>query len=417
MALLWLADRVDIWTLKRNGRMQADSVNWKAEIAAERFPVVSGEWKPASLTNTPEELLNVEHGTLIEVHLRPQRRITAQNVRRDLGRLYAPAERLGKRLMWTTVGRNGKSTELVSDPLELPDEEDKYVRLSFTAELPNGDLLPVEGVIGLVDGLPQSASTVAVGYGCRVIDRTRDCFSNYDGTARYSGVGITGWLDLGDGWQPYLATTKDAMDDEMAWYALMDLVFNRIRHLLEMAEEDKLSIELDDIAMMLEQALDGSVRAEVPRAGKRSASTTTANGPGPTPGEDKEEGPKPDPTDDPGDDSLEEEESRARLQIIQLSDAEMEGDLCRADVGRKLIEVFVNREHDVVKTALVSKPVNRMALNLMVVYAIAAQMADNRAIAELAFPVAIQKRLQMLTGRPAEGFLVRTMMDRIRTAS
>ena len=44
--------RVEVWTL-RDGKVSHDAITWAEEIKAQRFPIISNEWKHASLANTP----------------------------------------------------------------------------------------------------------------------------------------------------------------------------------------------------------------------------------------------------------------------------------------------------------------------------------------------------------------------------
>jgi len=52
---------------------------------------------------------------------------------------------------------------------------------------------------------------------------SRSCSAG--GEERYVGTGVSGWLDLGENWQPYLSTTKDAFDDAPLFDVLMGQVF------------------------------------------------------------------------------------------------------------------------------------------------------------------------------------------------
>ena len=102
-ALLWLANVVDIWSLK-NGRVSHDRVDWVAEMQATKFSPVSNEWVIATVNNTPHELLACEHGTLIKIHLNPERdRKVSDAVKKLLASTYAPGLRAGKEIVWRTL--------------------------------------------------------------------------------------------------------------------------------------------------------------------------------------------------------------------------------------------------------------------------------------------------------------------------
>jgi hypothetical protein len=40
-----------------------------------------------------------------------------------------------------------------------------------------------------------------IGYGHRIIRSATECFQSQDREEKYAGVGISGWLDLGDAWR------------------------------------------------------------------------------------------------------------------------------------------------------------------------------------------------------------------------
>src|SRR5215471_18642521 len=83
MAILWLASRVEVWTL-RDGQVSHDEVRWAEWFTASSFPHIDDRWIAATLANTPADLLNLGHGTLVRVHLLPARTFHAPNVRKAL---------------------------------------------------------------------------------------------------------------------------------------------------------------------------------------------------------------------------------------------------------------------------------------------------------------------------------------------
>jgi hypothetical protein len=74
-----------------------------------------------------------------------------------------------------------------------------------------------------------------------------------------------------------------------------------------------------------------------------------------------------------------------RLPSTRRSDAALEGALCQAGVRGTDIFVAVNRDHPFVQEALKARPVNRMALNVMIVDELA------RAIVEVDDGILIKK--------------------------
>ena len=121
----------------------------------------------------------------------------------------------------------------------------------------------MHGEIGVVEDLPVERSRIAIGFGPRVIALTRECFGLSDGSEKFLGAGVTGWLQLGEGWQPLLTTTKNAINDRPAWDALMDAVFRRIRPLLVQVQQAQQTIIFQDIALQLEAALNSDSRAHI----------------------------------------------------------------------------------------------------------------------------------------------------------
>ena len=89
---------------------------------------------------------------------------------------------------------------------------------------------------------------------------TKECFSLND--ISYSGKGIRGWIDLEDGWQPYLTTTKRNIHDDILRAKLMEILFHRIRPLLELTERLQDQIQLDNIALQIEAGFNNLLAAE-----------------------------------------------------------------------------------------------------------------------------------------------------------
>ena len=414
MALLWLASKVTVWTL-RDGLVSYDTVDWPKQIKKREFPRVSNTWEPAAVNNTPTELLNVRHGTLIELHLADERSFYASNAQRDLARNYMPATRLGKELIWTTLGRGG-GTQILADPMVmLPDDPSKTVDLDLTLPV-GGELLSLTGTVGLVKDLPHSRSRVAIGYGPRVILWTRDCYESADKTERFVGTGVTGWLDLDDGWQPYLSTTKDRINDQPVWDLLMEYVFMRIRPLLAQVEQDELFLELEDLAIDLQEALNGNYEVTVDRKRKPMPDDIEFGPPEP-PDDDEEEPEAEEPKDqEEGEAKQKKAPARSRILISPQSDEQMEGTLCKAELYQNDSEILVtvNKDHPVVRETLKAKPVNRMALNMMTTREIAAEIVKRAIVLKRVFPAHI---LETIDSRPDDAqaqYVARLLMDRVR---
>ena len=113
-ALLWLASKVSIWTL-REQMVQHDHLIWKNWFNLDSFDNanVSNDWQKATSSNTPSELLAVRHGTLIRMHLLPTRSLRVNNTVRDLARFYSTGLRKGRHISWVTC-RRGTPVELLT---------------------------------------------------------------------------------------------------------------------------------------------------------------------------------------------------------------------------------------------------------------------------------------------------------------
>lgn len=382
MAILWLGAEVIVHSLRATltgSEVSAARVIWSEWIEADRFPQIDTTWKPATMSNTPLELLEAGHGTLITIKLARERgSLSTSNLKRDLAKIFGPGLRAGKHLIWTTTGRSGETVEL-SDPIVMPDDPDKSVGFDFTIQY-DEDLLPVTGVVGLVEGLRIQDAGVAIGYGHRMITKTKDCFSSSDGEKRYTGSSVTGWLDLGEGWQPYLSTTKAGVNDQPLWTTLMDHVFHRIEPLLQESDDEKLLLELADIALNLQIALDGKATVTVTRS-----KVDIPEMPEPT-GEEGGEEPEPKVSDEGEGDKPLDRPAKSQIYIAKVSDHEIDGLLCLAELRQgKDIIVSVNKDHIVIQTALIQRPVNKMLLNQAIIGEIANELASDPDICRQVF--------------------------------
>jgi hypothetical protein len=387
-ALLWLASRVSIWTL-REQMVQHDHVAWKNWFNLDSFDNanVSNDWRKANSSNTPPELLGVGHGTLIKMHLLPTRSPRVNNIVRDLARFYSTGLRKGRHISWVTSRKGTSDTTDLNDPFATPSENGRAIVFDFVLEH-RGEHLPVHGSVTFDENTPQSESRVQIGFGYRIIRSTNDCFQSGDGEEKYAGIGVSGWLDLGEGWQPYLSTTKDAIDDAPLYGALMDHVFQSIKPLLKEAERKSFSVQFDDLAIGLERALNSRAGEIVVKVG------TEPEFPPPHPDSDPNPDPDPNPPNPlpkilvpdvkPGDTEHKVAPSLA-ITIYQEGDATLEGALCQAELRDDDIFVAVNKDHAFVQEALKVRPFNRMALNVMIVDELA------RAIVEMNDGLLIKK--------------------------
>jgi Histidine kinase-, DNA gyrase B-, and HSP90-like ATPase len=375
-AILWMASRVQIWTL-RDGMVQHDSVEWKEWMETESFAElgVSDDWKHATLANTPEALLVLGHGTFIKLHLPPRRRFHVHHVFAQLSKTYSTGLRRGKRITWVNVRRNEVSDEKpLSDPFLQPSEKSKTIRFDIVIEYEDKHL-PVSGRVHHDESTPASESCIQIGYGFRIIRTARECYQSRDGEEKYVGTGVSGWLDLGENWQPYLSTTKDAFDDVPLFDILMGHVFEQIKPLLKAAEDQSFDVLFEDLNINLERALNG-VGEIMEDATIKPIKVKPEPNPFPNPNPQSDRGPVPDPIEskrpvaEPDGKDSTKEPAMTRTITVPTNDVQMEGQLCRAQIDGAGVMVLVNKDHHAVQKALKQKPINRLALLLMVVHEI-----------------------------------------------
>lgn len=399
MALLWLYSDVTVWTL-RDGMVSHVNMHWPSIFKADDFPRVADEWRKATPSNTPEELFNVGAGTLIKGQLLRTRKIQLSNTRRDLAATFAPATRYGKELLW--------QGEYLADPLPSF-AAGKSVAIDLVLRTPDGHDLGVRGEIGEIADLPLSRSYVHIGFGPRVVKRTRDFFESPDGTDRFRVAGIAGWLDLLDGWQPYLATTKDEIGDTPVYEALRASVFEKIRPLLQDLRRRKEHLLLEGLALELNQAFDIGAESEVPveepppveingyeKTGKRSFEKH----------EREREA-------DSNSAETERKPVLAKLELSPLSDLEMQNRLCHAEPMGDGIAVYINEEHGSVRIALEREPVNRLALSFLVLGEVASVVDHNEHLLRRIFRPGDARNLLAKDAAIREGVIHRVLIDRV----
>jgi hypothetical protein len=425
MAILWLPSKVEIWTL-RNGKVMSDSALWQSWFPKPSFDMlgVSDDWHHATLSNTPAELFECHHGTLIRMHLLPTRRFHVGNVIRDLSKMYSTGLRRGrKRIHWVTLRENDaiEDHQLV-DPFLEPSASAKTISFDLVLEY-RGQHLGVGGRVYLDDKTPASDSKIQIGFGFRIIRAVTECFQSPDGDEKYAGIGVSGWLDLGDGWQPYLTTTKDGIDDAPLFDALMGHVFDKIKPLLKEAENKTIDLVFEDLAVGLESALNtkgANIKVTVGEQPGREPSFGDAPGiDNPTPGPIPGEFPPPSiPDDSPG-----EREKltapRLNLLLIPTSDIQMKTVLCRTQITGDDIMILVNKDHRTVQEAMKAKPLNRLALNNLTIsdLAVAIIKADHseHLIKKIFHPPIAKAVLDLSDDHDKSRLIIRSLVDRVKS--
>ena len=380
LALIWAATRVDIWSL-RDGKVTYDTVDWIDTIAKNVFPTVSEKWVKATVSNTPPELLELKHGTLIRLHLsKAHSPLYPKFVQRDLATLFAPGFRKGKKIIWRTSG-------VESDEVILSEPTFVYAKppISNSGSVigKHEEELKFSFEIGIVEDLPGSKNGINISFGSRVVvPNSKECFrSQVDAEERYSGNGITGWIDLNEGWQEYFTTTKDGIDDHDAQKALMHAIFLAIKPLLIESEDEKRKVLFEEMQTQLNFTLNGKSKRMVDAAaGDDVDSVEQGRGEGDGEGgtgkgyEGKGRASK-----EAGTDTKRADPAISTIILEERSNTEMEDALCRAEpFGEDDIIVKVNKDHPAVQTALDAKPANRLALYFLIVREMASVVTEHK---------------------------------------
>lgn len=400
-AIIWLAEWVVVATERKNKVMQ-DRVRWSEIFNMEDFRdiAVSNEWREGHWS----QLSEYGHGTIIQLKLLKTRRIHVSNVIRDLSRLFAPGLRKGKRIIWCEQ-RSGEIVDQrsLADPFELSAEPEDIVRFDIVLEYA-GMHLPVHGVVSFDANTSHADSWIRIGFGHREILRTRDCFKS-DNEA-FAGIGVSGWLDLGDGWQPHLTTTKDAVNDQPLYDALMAHVFDKIRDLLIRADQKTVDFELDNLAIGLEIALERTMRMKVRVVRGTGEDGPGGDGPGGVIGDGSGER-KPDP------EGSNETAATAHIRLVKQYEDDMEGALARAGSDPLGMYVDINQDHRFVREAIRQKPINSAALNLMIISEIATLLVEDSELMRKAFKKSVIEELDARVGPEKVRMLVRYMIDNV----
>jgi hypothetical protein len=401
-AIIWLAEWVLVAT-ERDGKIMHDSIRWSDIFAMEDFRdvSVSNEWQSGEFSQFSE----FGHGTAIRMKLLKARKINITNVLRDLSRLFAPGLRHGKNIIWCQQRADGTIEEhALTDPFHIGPCENT-VRFDIVVDY-EGKHLPVHGLISFNDNTSHVDSVVRVGLGYREIMRTRDCFKSEN--EAFAGIGVSGWLDLGEGWQEYLATTKDSFNDQPLYDALMEHVFKNIRELLVQAEQRTVYFELDNLAIGLQIALEKTMQIKV------TVKREEDHGPTPCPDHDP---PNPDPDSNPEHEHIpnpqgdKDTTATAHIRLIKQNDDDMLGALARAGDDPLGLYVDINRDHAYVREAMRQRPINSAALNLMIITEIAALLSGKTDLAKKAFKKSLIDELERRDGHEKVRMLVRHLID------
>lgn len=179
----------------------------------------------------------------------------------------------------------------------------------------------------------------------------------------------------------------------------MSAIFEQIKPLLEKVQKQKINSIFADLKVNLEKTLQGKL--------------------GSLPGSKPEPGPEPDDVDDePANINKPKRKPKkpssrhaTKIEVIEQSDSEMCGAICRSVFSPTGILVSVNVDHSYVKEAMGQKPFNRAALRLMIAQDVAAEM-DARHLMKEFFPNSVARGLGLMDDRAErERLAIRKLVD------
>lgn len=415
MALIWLASRVRVWTLRASDGQVARSnlVDWDKQIEKNEYPRIDTEWYPVS-RHTPETLRVIGHGTQINLEVPKGRQVNVAHIKEELGRTYGPAVRHGRKLIWHTITRQGvDEQEELADVLHIPQPQKISVSFPF-----NGHTLTAKGEVGIIPDLPLKHSGIAIGHPIRLIKMTKECYRSPDKKESFEGLGVAGYLDVGEEWvhppdnrRSYLSTTKNKIDNDEAWQALMDALFWQLRPLLEEVQEEERRVVINKLQIGFAAAVNGTSEAELDVGEVRPTDEPRTHPHGPPENDGEIPKPKPVPTRDPkapfGPTSFE-------VVIQPVSDKALGHELCDVEVVGNTVIAYINADHFWVKKAMEERPPNQMALHHLIVAKMSVRLLQKYPeMLQKMFPPKLVKAIDERDDDARPGYLTRLFIDRI----
>lgn len=403
-ALIYLAARARVWTIRNKKCAHAD-VNWSHQIQTGEFPVIDDDWYDPRSRNAPAALTNIGCGTLIILEFPKKRVMSVQNVQKELSRLYAPAMRTGKRLLWLSTGRGAKGEEVeLHDSFAATVQHERKIAIKI---LIDGTELRAVGKVGIQDGLSINQSGISICFGPRLLKLTKDCFSS--GEESYTGVGMTGYVDLQDGWQPYLTTTKTGVDDDRAWDGLMCAIFDHIKEDLMELESRRSRLLFDGISFNLTSIFQEAIASAMTDQGEL---TPDEDGEEVAYGVSRKKGKGDHPPRTP---SEKQSSAAAQIEFVHEDDRALNGQMCQIDVHGGQVSGFVNRDHQWVKDFLKS-PATSAPLTGVIVVTLAKALCDDDKLLKQAFGRRIVSSLSEEDEKTRIGQVARLLADKIISA-
>lgn len=249
MLCLWLADEVEIHTIRADGRYSMAVADWKRVKATGRWSTPMTRWiYPSAVPSVPADLDHLHHGTLIVLKVPRRRSISPAKIIEVLEALYAPGLRSGKRIRFRhhTRNANGAYRDLTSawQPAADARTNTRYVKTL-------GRDVPVDVTAWVDPSLTREESVVRIAFGHRVVKVTSDPFKDF------SGLHVTAIAELGPGAQDYLTKTKNDINDDEFYEQLVDVIHEVIRPLLQEAQSMAKSMLIEGITMNLAADIAG----------------------------------------------------------------------------------------------------------------------------------------------------------------
>ncbi len=345
-ALVWLSDSITVTSL-RAGRVARTAANYSTCIDRVEFPEINSRWRNATPINCPLDLLNLEHGTCLEMSIRQDFSIKPDVIQERLSRMFGVGLRSGRQVTWITDGRDGSTTETQMHAWDPGHIEDC---IEATVTIARG--LSARVRAGRVDGLSIANSKLSVNYLYRQVKETTAGFGR-------PVQGAVGDIDLSSEWLPYLTTTKDDIREDCRHLeeALMARVAKLLEPLVEQLQQAKRTKIFSNVRINLKRKFELGFDA--------LADESTQGWHGEPSGEDPMPGPDPGPTRPP---RPRRETRAAEIEIEPSTNDGIGGLLCKVEMNNVQAKAFINQEHPLVLMALDAEPVNQRLLEQILIF-------------------------------------------------
>jgi hypothetical protein len=407
-ALLWLADTAIVETLRADlvgGQVARGRANWTKAIEHNEFPTIDNQWRRATLATCTRELLERGHGTLIMLRLRDGLRVYPEVIRDQLSRHYGVGLRTGRRIDWV----DGVGDDAIVTPVQPWNPGDMTDVITATVTIGHG--LSAKVMAGRVEGLSVRNSKLAVNYLYRQIKETTEGFGRIV-------QGAVGYVDLSSEWLQCLTTTKDDIREDCRHLEaeLMRQIADVLRPLIETLEQAKLEKVFTNLKINLKRKLQAGIQHLTTPDPEGVESEVVDMPIGLNGGGSGFDGPgyrqrrtprKP-------------EQLAAEIEIEQVTDEANEGLLCRVEIGRvgeiRTAKAFINKEHETIRLALLSEPINQRLLESYLIGALAAEIVKQEALAT--FGLFSAREIEALNDRFKDDldlvlYLIRVLTDGI----